>query len=456
VSERHEILHNGQVVVIDVTRPAAPPLASTEAATAPALASAAITRPTDTHDLPVWPTVLSILWLAGALVAITRQVMAASRFASQISDRSEVLEDQVLEPFFLLCQRTGINRKIRLTASANINSPVALGRGEICLPQKAVETLTPKQIASVLAHELAHLERGDTFWFAGATAIESLLFFQPLNSLARRQLQVSSEYLCDDWAAHHSGGGEHLATSLAEVATWTEATPQPTPMPSMIDADSPLVDRVTRLIENTHDRLRVEPMPWRVSAVLGPLALLALCAPRVAAADTTPTAPPLAIEPVMAAPAQQDVLENMTPETPAPALTEAIVQTKRDGDHVLLTLRDGTTLRVHVGRATPTPAPPAPPVRIERPERPKRPAPLVSPFAPRSPTIHFYSAPDPFSMFFDGAIYLLEREMINTLDELMSAREHEEATRARARARAPHAPCCARQPQTPARYVVPL
>ena len=52
----------------------------------------------------------------------------------------------------------------------------------------------------MLAHEVAHLVRRDPHWLVAARVIETVLFVQPLNRLARLRLQEVAEYLSDDWA----------------------------------------------------------------------------------------------------------------------------------------------------------------------------------------------------------------------------------------------------------------
>ena len=47
----------------------------------------------------------------------------------------------------------------------------------------------------------------DPLWLGIAQVMERLFFLQPLNWLARRELQVTAEYVCDDWAAHQVGFG---------------------------------------------------------------------------------------------------------------------------------------------------------------------------------------------------------------------------------------------------------
>ncbi len=379
VVARHEIASEAGVVSVDVISPAE----QVAAAAAPVVTPAAPALP----EAPLWPAVLASLWVLGGAAALSMQLLGLRRFYHQLKKRTEVLDDAVLEGFVVLCQRAGINRKVRLTVSENICSPVALGRSEVVLPQQALDKLTPEQVSAVLAHELAHLERRDFVWAGLATAIESVLFFQPLNALARRGLQDSAEYLCDDWSAHYVGTGEPLAKSLAEVAVWSEASPHPQMLPGMVDRRSPLVDRISRLIDGKHERLDIHASPWRVGAILGPMALLALVAPRVAGATTEVESEPQI--------AQAPEVEE------APSATEVVAS--EDGKAVVVTLADGTKLRVQVPDPPAAPEPPPPPV-VAIPEPPMPPVPPQIHVPEPPPHFEYHYAP-PQVEFDDGDIW---------------------------------------------------
>ena len=88
----------------------------------------------------------------------------------------------------------------RLSISPLARGPMALGRGEICLPPRALDELPGPALSAVLAHELAHLERQDNGWLTAGAVIEAVLFFQPLTRIARRQLSAAAELACDERA----------------------------------------------------------------------------------------------------------------------------------------------------------------------------------------------------------------------------------------------------------------
>ena len=196
--------------------------------------------------------------------------------------RRPVVEPRLLQLLSDLRRQAGVRRPVRLTQAAGLTSPVAIGWNEIVLPAAALTELDGCQQKCLLAHELAHLVRRDPLWLALGCSLERLLFFQPLNRLARIRLQEAAEYLCDDWAVHRTGSGVSLATCLVKVAEWVTTPPQPVPLAGMAERRSQLVIRIHRLIEG-------RPMPstprslWFAAGLVSLVGITAIAAPSVTA-----------------------------------------------------------------------------------------------------------------------------------------------------------------------------
>lgn len=240
--------------VTESTNPAQPSLASGAIATRPSLEAATpdISSPVEnSRTLPQPGTVLLFAWGLGAVLLLGRYLTRRARFIRRIGDRREVTSGPAVEMLEQLRRAAGITRPIRLTASIALPSPVALGSGEIAVPEAALTDLDSGQQRSMLAHELAHLDRGDPAWLTAACLVECIGFFQPLNRLARRRMQESAEYLCDEWAVRSTGSGVLLAKCLAKVAEWLESSPRSVPVAGMAEASSHLVSRVRRLLDGT-------------------------------------------------------------------------------------------------------------------------------------------------------------------------------------------------------------
>jgi HEAT repeat protein len=219
------------------------------------------------------------------------------RALKRIGLRWPVADPALLDILDALRRAGGVRRVIRLTAAPGLSSPVALGHAEIALPEAALTDLDRDQQRSLLAHELAHLERRDPAWLTLACLIERALFLQPLNLLARVKLQEAAELLCDDWAVHRTGSGVSLAACLVKVAEWVDTSPRAIPLAGMAERRSQLVTRIHRLIEG-----RIMPAAprslWFITGATLLVALTALVAPSIRAtpaallAQDTATAAP--------------------------------------------------------------------------------------------------------------------------------------------------------------------
>ncbi len=268
----HDALHSE----LTETRDASPPLdqGDPQAAATVAVSMSADRTSFNSRDLlgvvGIAFTILSLLGLARFVVQLGRTRRRLRR-AEPCNDRVAltVLND--------LCRAAGVRRLPRLVTHTGIDSPIAFGvcRPAIGLPADAVGRLSPQELRAVLAHELAHLVRRDPLWRCVGCAAGSLLWFQPMNHVARRRLDELAEYRCDQWAAGQTGDGLTMAGSLMRVAGWlSSSSTQSTPplVAAMAVRQSPLGRRVRRLIEGQGGR---QVALWR-RAVVAALLILAV------------------------------------------------------------------------------------------------------------------------------------------------------------------------------------
>ena len=239
---------------------------------------------------PRWTTGLVTLWLTAAGAGLLWLTVAHARTLRALGGRTSLDGTPIADRLRELLSRAKVDMTVELTSSSSIASPVALPGREVCLPRRALLELPPMEQESMLAHEVAHLVRRDPQWLVAARAIELMLFFQPLNRLARRRMQEVAEYLSDDWAVARTRQPVTLAKCLAAVAEWVgraPATNRPglSPMSAMIESDgSPFVRRVGRILRGgVAPRARTSRTAIVGSACA--LALLAGVVPRISVAN---------------------------------------------------------------------------------------------------------------------------------------------------------------------------
>ena len=273
-----------------VTLPAARPATPTDLGRQPGVATPA---PTDagrqpgvgsavasaSHG-PSLPLVLVLLWGLVALVSSLYYVARRLMLVGRLADRRPVTDGPLAATLAELQRTTGYRGRVHLTMARTISSPVALGLSEICVPELALSELGAEQQRSMLAHELAHLARHDSLWLVGASLIERVFFFQPLNGLARRELETTAEYLSDEWAMRKTGSAVSLAKCLATVAEWIQASPLGVPVAGLAERRSLLVARIARLLDGRLPQSPASRRGWVVLAALGVAATVA-AAPRV-------------------------------------------------------------------------------------------------------------------------------------------------------------------------------
>jgi HEAT repeat protein/beta-lactamase regulating signal transducer with metallopeptidase domain len=217
-----------------------------------------------------WPSIAIASWLIVALTAVARYGARLRRVYRALGSGSPVTTPDLLDT------------SIRLTTSPVCPVPLALAGRRIVVPERFLHELDPEQQRAALAHETAHVVRRDPEWRIAVEILERLLFFQPLNRLARARLSDSAEFLCDQWAVQQTESPLALARCLSVIASWwSPADELPAGVSAMARSDSAMVRRVTRILDE-HARKGARP---RLLWLAIPVALVAVAAPRVTAAQ---------------------------------------------------------------------------------------------------------------------------------------------------------------------------
>jgi beta-lactamase regulating signal transducer with metallopeptidase domain len=233
-----------------------------------------------TAPLP-WFTLLAGCGAVVALIGVFLIARAALRQHRALAKRTRVTHPACIEALEQLAKRAGIRHPVRLSRCAAATTPLVLSAREICLPERALE-LERSALESVLAHELAHIERRDGLWLNGALFLQALLWFQPLHRKVRAELQESAELAADDRAVELTGDALGLARTLTDVASWASGAPLISSV-AMARPGSAIVERVARLVESgdaRHGARFGSRTPW---FALAALTAIGACSPSVGA-----------------------------------------------------------------------------------------------------------------------------------------------------------------------------
>jgi beta-lactamase regulating signal transducer with metallopeptidase domain len=150
-----------------------------------------------------------------------------------------------------LCRDLKLARAVRLLQSAAVEVPTALGwlRPVILLPACALSGLTPLQLEAILAHELAHIRRGDFLVNLLQSLVEVLFFYHPAVWWLSARIRAEREHCCDDVAAELCGDPLILARALTDLEALREpAAASPTHLALAANGGS-LMHRIRHLLQ---------------------------------------------------------------------------------------------------------------------------------------------------------------------------------------------------------------
>jgi beta-lactamase regulating signal transducer with metallopeptidase domain len=150
-----------------------------------------------------------------------------------------------------------------------------LGRAKLLVPARLVSNADLLGLRAILAHELAHLRRGD-HWVRRLDFFAGLIWWwNPVYWLTRERLSTEAELACDEWAIRAVPDGRvSYAEALLEVCRTLSTTRSPAPALGVAGAGAGrFLERRVNMILQNHAPSRIS-MPVLLGA--GLLALLAL------------------------------------------------------------------------------------------------------------------------------------------------------------------------------------
>ncbi len=181
--------------------------------------------------------------------------------------------------------------KVLVAVSNEINGPMAIGVLEPCvlLPKSLTETLSPEQLKHVLAHELAHIKRGDLIGALAQRILLAFYWWSPFMRLGCYHLRTEREMACDDRAARMAGSSKNYATSLLDSAEALIVDRRTTTNLMAVGAfengnGNFFTRRIKRLINaNYRDDLKLgQPQMMGLTGATAVIALLFVLSPRTA------------------------------------------------------------------------------------------------------------------------------------------------------------------------------
>jgi beta-lactamase regulating signal transducer with metallopeptidase domain len=209
-------------------------------------------------------------WFLGVLLLSLRT--AGGLFLIERMRRKEIkpVGGELYARCLALQRRMDLDRVIQYCECHRLDAPAALGwfRPVVLLPVRALTGLTEEQIEAVIAHELAHIRRFDSFVNLFQIATETLLFYHPAVWWVSGRIRAEREHCCDDEAIAICGDAVNYARALTMMEEWRTA-----PALMMAANRSPLAERVVRLLgwDGAAGRMRVAGLAGSFLCLLGAL-----------------------------------------------------------------------------------------------------------------------------------------------------------------------------------------
>lgn len=197
-----------RVAALPATAVAAPVASSFSASAAPALAAAPAS-----FRLPLG----TAIWAGCALL------FAAAAIPGWLRVRRWVSSGRLLgHPAVARAAATvGLSRVPRVLVVPGLPSPLVTGllRPVVLVPAETIGGLTGDELHMTLAHEMAHIARGD-LWLGLVPAVaRRLFFFHPAAWLAEREYAIAREAACDEIVLGHGADAYLYGRLLLQVAT---------------------------------------------------------------------------------------------------------------------------------------------------------------------------------------------------------------------------------------------
>jgi beta-lactamase regulating signal transducer with metallopeptidase domain len=162
---------------------------------------------------------IAIIWIAGVVLAVAVLVVGLLRLRWIASHARPVVDGPWADAARDIARAYGLRRTPIVLHSdhRSVLGTWGITRAKVLLPADALEWPSDR-IRIVLAHELAHVRRGDWMVQMAVELLCAAYWFNPLVWLAARRLRLESEQACDDAVLTSGVEGSAYASELVDLA----------------------------------------------------------------------------------------------------------------------------------------------------------------------------------------------------------------------------------------------
>ena len=250
----------------------------------------------------VVPAVLLAVWLLGCATVLFTWGARWRQVSAVIRDAVPVTAGPELDALRRLEHAGGIRKPIALVSSKSSLEPGVFGilRPRLLWPQQMSGLLAGTQVDAILAHEVAHVRRHDNLTAMAHMVVEATFWFHPLVWWLGARLVDERERACDEEVLRLGSEPQVYAESILTTCRLYVESPLAC-VAGVTGSD--LRKRIERIMRN---RAAAALNSWRklllltagVVAVVGPIAIGVVVAPRLKAQASTPRLNPASNDPM--------------------------------------------------------------------------------------------------------------------------------------------------------------
>ncbi len=261
-----------------------------------------------------WPLVVSLLWLFGLSLMITRTLRGYLATRRLLRESMPCHDATLVQALNLAAEAHGLRVTPKLRLSSDIASPQLIGPWSpvLLLPAHRLLSLDADELDMALTHELTHLQRGDLWWGLLPALAQHLFFYHPLAHLAAREYAFAREAACD---AAVLAGNPHCAGDYGRLLVRLGVANRPSAGLASASPTFLMLKRRLLMLQHNATPLRASALvltiavalvgvvPYRVTAQTAPLATQApAAAPSVRTVASTAARAALGASQAVAAP----------------------------------------------------------------------------------------------------------------------------------------------------------
>ncbi|SEB60039.1 M56 family metallopeptidase [Terriglobus roseus] len=163
---------------------------------------------------------ITMVYAVVLLVFASRLIMGWRRTRSLVrAENTQPLPSSIAQALHRQCDAIGCEAPLA-ALTADLPGPALAGvlRPTLLMPVASAAEMSSSEIEAVLAHELAHLRRGDPVLHAACSLLLLPVGFHPAALWTARRVRQTREMACDAEAAERLGSASGYAHALLQVA----------------------------------------------------------------------------------------------------------------------------------------------------------------------------------------------------------------------------------------------